>query len=126
MTFQGGILQPYGHVNNSAAVGSGAVNRGFLPGETHMKQESSLPEYGIVVAQDVMVPMRDGVRLATDVYRPANPDGSPVEGEFPVILGRTFSCCSLGSWFNAFSASASDLRPELNNSKLPPSACPIQ
>ena len=54
-----------------------------------MKQESSLPEYGIVVAQDLMVPMRDGVRLATDLYRPANPDGSPVEGEFPVILGRT-------------------------------------
>ena len=36
-----------------------------------------------------MIPMRDGVRLATDVYRPANPDGSPVEGAFPVILGRT-------------------------------------
>ena len=54
-----------------------------------MKQESSLPEYGIVVAQDLMVPMRDGVRLAPDLYRPANPDGSPVEGEFPVILGRT-------------------------------------
>ena len=45
--------------------------------------------YGIVVSQDVMVPMRDAVRLATDIYRPAHADGSAVEGTFPVILGRT-------------------------------------
>ncbi len=38
---------------------------------------------------NVMVPMRDGVRLATDVYRPADETGKPLEGEFPVILGRT-------------------------------------
>jgi uncharacterized protein len=48
----------------------------------------SQPEYGIVVAQDVMVPMRDGVRLATDVYRPAR-DGEPVPGALPAVLGRT-------------------------------------
>ena len=30
----------------------------------------SKPEYGIVASYDVMVEMRDGVRLATDVYRP--------------------------------------------------------
>lgn len=46
-------------------------------------------QYGIVVSQNVMIPMRDGVRLASDVYRPANENGSAVEGEFPVILGRT-------------------------------------
>ena len=45
--------------------------------------------YGIVVSQNVMIPMRDGVRLATDVYRPADANGIAVEGEFPVILGRT-------------------------------------
>ena len=50
---------------------------------------SSAPQYGIVVSRDVMVEMRDGVRLATDVYRPANPDGTPAEGRFPVVLGRT-------------------------------------
>ena len=54
-----------------------------------VNREQSQIEYGIIAAQNVMVPMRDGVRLATDVYRPANPDGSPVEGAFPVILGRT-------------------------------------
>ncbi len=54
-----------------------------------MSTEQSQAEYGIIVAQDVMIEMRDGVRLATDIYRPANPDGMPVEGDFPVILGRT-------------------------------------
>ncbi len=44
--------------------------------------------YDVVVAKDVMVPMRDGVRLATDVYFPArHPD--PVAGSWPTILHRT-------------------------------------
>ena len=34
----------------------------------------------VSVALDVMVPMRDGVRLATDIYRPALPDGSSASG----------------------------------------------
>lgn len=41
------------------------------------------------VDRDVMVTMRDGVRLATDLYRPAKADGSPVDGPLPVILERT-------------------------------------
>ncbi|MCI0834669.1 MAG: CocE/NonD family hydrolase [Chloroflexi bacterium] len=45
--------------------------------------------HGIVVSQNVMVPMRDGVRLATDIYRPADVNGNPLPGQFPVILGRT-------------------------------------
>lgn len=44
--------------------------------------------YGMVIAKDVMVPMRDGVRLATDIYRPAI-NGEPVPGKFPTILIRT-------------------------------------
>ena len=36
----------------------------------------------------VMVPMRDGVRLATDIYRPAR-DGEALQGGRPVILERT-------------------------------------
>src|SRR3989449_10598725 len=35
-----------------------------------------------------MVPMRDGVRLATDIYQPVL-NGAPVAGKFPVILERT-------------------------------------
>ncbi|MDA1349888.1 MAG: CocE/NonD family hydrolase [Chloroflexi bacterium] len=48
----------------------------------------SSPDYGIVVEENVKVPMRDGVRLATDIYRPAV-DGEPVPGPLPTILGRT-------------------------------------
>ena len=45
------------------------------------------PHYGVIVARDLMVPMRDGVRLATDVYRPAE-DGEPVSGRWPAVLAR--------------------------------------
>jgi len=44
--------------------------------------------HGIVLAKDLLVPMRDGTRLATDLYRPAA-EGEPVEGTFPTILCRT-------------------------------------
>ncbi|MBI1800325.1 MAG: hypothetical protein HYR71_01695, partial [Chloroflexi bacterium] len=44
--------------------------------------------YTSTVERGVMLPMRDGVRLATDVYRPAL-DGQAVAGQFPVILERT-------------------------------------
>lgn len=39
-------------------------------------------------ATDVMVEMRDGIRLATDIYRPSREYG-PVEEAFPVLLHRT-------------------------------------
>jgi len=47
------------------------------------------PEFvapGMVVLRDVMVPMRDGVRLATDIYLPEQP--LPADG-LPVVLERT-------------------------------------
>jgi len=44
--------------------------------------------YEILVLRDVMLPMRDGVRLATDIYVPAH-DGKAVAGRFPTILERT-------------------------------------
>ena len=40
------------------------------------------PAYSVRVEKKVMVPMRDGVRLAADVYRP------DAEGAFPVIVSR--------------------------------------
>ncbi len=45
-------------------------------------------EFEVVVQKDVMVPMRDGVKLATDLYLPAK-DGRPAPGRFPVVLTRT-------------------------------------
>ena len=41
-----------------------------------------------VVEQNVMIPMRDGVLLATDVYRPAV-DGATVTDPLPLVLTRT-------------------------------------
>ena len=45
--------------------------------------------FGIVSSHNVMIPMRDGVRLATDIYRPADELGNAIDGQFPVIVGRT-------------------------------------
>lgn len=41
-----------------------------------------------ILERDVMVAMRDGIRLATDIHRPAR-DGKPAPGAFPVLLERT-------------------------------------
>ena len=46
------------------------------------------PEFDVAPTLGLMVPTRDGVRLATDVYRPAR-GGEPVTGKFPTILTRT-------------------------------------
>jgi predicted acyl esterase len=43
---------------------------------------------GSLVSRGLMVPMRDGVRLAVDVYRPAV-DGVAADGRFPAVLVRT-------------------------------------
>ena len=53
-----------------------------------MAMQGLEPKYGIAIFKDVMVSMRDGVRLATDIYRPTL-DGELVPGTFPTILGRT-------------------------------------
>ena len=44
--------------------------------------------YGVVVSKDVMVRMRDGIRLATDLHRPAR-DGEVAPGRFPTIVCMT-------------------------------------
>jgi len=46
------------------------------------------PSYEVIRDSEVMVSVRDGVRLATDIYRPAR-DGKAVDERFPVILERT-------------------------------------
>lgn len=53
-------------------------------------QEASKPAVrdAPLVRRDVPVAMRDGVKLATDLYVPAA-NGIPKEGKFPVILTRT-------------------------------------
>lgn len=50
--------------------------------------EGSHQAYEFVRQSNVMIPMRDGIRLATDLYFPAR-QGKPAEGSFPVVLERT-------------------------------------
>jgi predicted acyl esterase len=47
---------------------------------------------GIIVERDVFVPMRDGVELRGNVYRPDKP------GEFPVIMGITTYTKAVAGW----------------------------
>jgi putative CocE/NonD family hydrolase len=55
---------------------------------TASDRASSVQPFEVVIESDVMVTMRDGVRLATDIHRPAR-DGRALEGPFPVVLERT-------------------------------------
>ena len=48
----------------------------------------SSPECDVVVTKDVMVAMRDGVQLCTDIYYPAR-DGQPLPGQHPALMCRT-------------------------------------
>jgi hypothetical protein len=58
-----------------------------LPGGARVLQET--PQFGATQSdKNLMVPMRDGVKLATDVYRPTL-DGKPVETKLPLLLHRT-------------------------------------
>ena len=47
-------------------------------------------EYGVCARLDVPIQARDGTRLATDIYYPADPKtGDPIDEAFPVLLDRT-------------------------------------
>jgi uncharacterized protein len=50
-------------------------------------QSESPTEFGVSISRNIMVPMRDGVRLATDVYMPARA-GQPLSGKWPTIVQR--------------------------------------
>src|SRR2546422_711552 len=47
-------------------------------------QDRPAARYQVELTKNVMVPMRDGIRLATDLYRPKG-----AEGKLPVVLMRT-------------------------------------
>ncbi|MEX1021038.1 MAG: CocE/NonD family hydrolase, partial [Litorilinea sp.] len=46
------------------------------------------PEYEVIVMEDVAIPMRDGVTLVADIYRPAR-NGDFVRAPLPILLERT-------------------------------------
>ena len=53
-----------------------------------LAEKLSQPIYEVIEDKDVMVTMRDGVRLATDIYLPAE-KGEVVSEKLPAILRRT-------------------------------------
>ena len=53
--------------------------------KNHWRELISKPRYAVSEEKDVMVPMRDGVRLAADVFRP------DAKGRFPALL-------AIGPW----------------------------
>ncbi len=56
--------------------------------QRRMTKHTRPEEFEVAVFRDVMVPMRDGTRLAVDLYMPAK-DGALVVKKFPTILDRT-------------------------------------
>lgn len=45
--------------------------------------------YGIAVTKDVPITLSDGTVLRADIHAPAEADGTPAAGPFPVVLGLT-------------------------------------
>jgi uncharacterized protein len=60
----------------------------IIPSEPSPPPAPAIDPSTVIVERDVMVPMRDGVRLATDIYFPAA-NGQRLPGRFPAILERT-------------------------------------
>src|SRR4051794_11612094 len=100
-------------------VGEASQSQPHAQAQSQPQSQATGPEYGIVVARDVMVPMRDGVRLATDIYYPAV-DGQIVPGRWPTILARTsydkttvpMWVAPVGEWFarHGYVVAIQDLR----------------
>lgn len=55
---------------------------------SNSEMRGSWMEYDVVVQKNVMMPMRDGTRLAADLYLPAR-DGRVAGGRFPSVMERT-------------------------------------
>lgn len=66
-----------------------AALAGFLPQQAARKAAAQGPktdsrpaQHEVVVQKNVLIPMRDGVSLSADLYRPAR-DGRATSGRFP-------------------------------------------
>lgn len=59
---------------------------GLLPGLAAANEPLSQPEYGVILEEDVAIPLRDGTVLSADVYRPVV--GNDIKGttRFPVLI----------------------------------------
>ena len=55
---------------------------------TSTERQGSWHAYDVAVERDTMIPARDGVLLATDIYFPSS-GGRPAPGPFPALVERT-------------------------------------
>ncbi len=58
-------------------------------GDSAPKSAQPAMDPNVVVFRDIMVPMRDGTRLATDVYMPSQNSVVDPSARFPIVLVRT-------------------------------------
>ncbi len=59
---------------------------GLLPGLAVADESLSQPEYGVILEEDVAIPVRDGTVLRADVYRPDASGGDSSDNNFPVLI----------------------------------------
>ena len=64
----------------AAALGAATIRAQFPQGA--YSAIGTPPEYDVAIISDVMVPMRDGTKLATDIYVPAR-NGKALPGSTP-------------------------------------------
>ena len=70
------------HLRHTALVGVTALAVAVTPRASRAQQTTA------VVTTEAMIPARDGVKMATDIYRPAR-NGVAVDEKLPVLLHRT-------------------------------------
>jgi len=68
--------------------GGTAFSADTASGAGSQEAAQEIHDYQVLVLKDVMVPMRDGVKLATDIYLPSL-NGQAVAGRFPAVVSRT-------------------------------------
>jgi pimeloyl-ACP methyl ester carboxylesterase len=72
----------------SVAVVTAVVAVGAVPQRRNAPPPPGDTPDVVLFAKNTMVPMRDGVKLATDIYRPAV-NGVPIADKLPILLQRT-------------------------------------
>src|SRR5512139_1598672 len=77
-------FRPASRCVRAAALAAGAV---IACAPTLRAQARPDSAWEVVARRDVMIPARDGIRLATDVYLPGR--NGIVTGRFPAIVERT-------------------------------------
>jgi uncharacterized protein len=77
-----------GPASNAAEAEVPALRDLDVSGANQLPAGKSQGRYEVVVQKDLRIPMRDGTKLALDLYLPAK-DGKIIEGKHPVLLART-------------------------------------